>query len=61
MKYFPCFSSNQKDFIMNKGLRYLLKCKHSETLKTMWIFVFDEEKRLDEVLAEWTSFKRLNR
>ena len=50
-KYFYCYSKPLKDFLLNNGLRYVLKANHNKTKKRYW--VFESNKKIDELLTEW--------
>ena len=50
-KYFYCYSKPLKDFLLENGLRYVLKATHDKTHKQYW--VFESSKKIDELLAEW--------
>lgn len=58
--YYQCLSCNVKDFLMGKGLRYLVRCRHFDTKCPMWIFMYDKEGLLDKYLEEWKSVRKLN-
>ncbi|EKS4344990.1 hypothetical protein QB607_002993 [Clostridium botulinum] len=55
IRYYPCFSGKQKDFLKSKGINYLIKCRHFESDNKMWIFIFDDKGKLDSALKEWTK------
>lgn len=55
IKYYPCFSKNQKDFLKSKGIDYLIKCRHCESRVLMWIFIYDDEGILSKYLKEWSE------
>ena len=57
IKYYPCFSGTEKNFLKSKGLKYLIKCRHFESDNKMWLFIYDDEKKLDNALTEWTNSK----
>lgn len=59
--YYPCFSLPEKDFLMSKKLRYLLKCRHWETDVPMFIFMYDKEGLLDKYLEEWKTIRKLSK
>ena len=50
-KYFYCYSTPLKDFILENGERFILKATHDKTHKQYW--VFESSKKIDELLAEW--------
>lgn len=51
IKGYQCFSVPQKDFLLNKGLEYLVAAIDQKTHKTFWLFVKCDE--LQEALDEW--------
>lgn len=53
--FYPCFSPNEKDYLMHKGHRYLLKCRHIDTHNMQWIFLFDSDGLLDKSLKEYSE------
>ena len=53
--FYQCFSDKQKDFLWDNGIKYILKCKHWETLNPMWIYLYDAEGKLDEYLKKWSD------
>ena len=55
--YYQCFSSNLKDFLFSKNFRYLLECRHKETLKPIWIYLYDDKGLLDQYLEEWKTIR----
>ncbi|MCD3335769.1 hypothetical protein [Clostridium botulinum] len=54
-KYYQCFSYKQKDFLKSKNIDYLIKCRHYETGKRMWVFIFDNDSVLSNALTEWSN------
>lgn len=54
-RYYYCYSYPLKAFIMDHGIRYVLKATHNESQKRYW--VFERTKNLDELLTEWQSRK----
>ena len=50
-KYFYCYSKPLKDFLLENGLRYVLKANHDKTKKMYW--VFESCKKIDNLLSEW--------
>ena len=55
-KYFYCYSKPLKDFLLENGLRYVLKAKHDKTKKMYW--VFESCKKIDKLLTEWRLRKK---
>ena len=55
-KYFYCYSKPLKDFLLENGLRYVLKANHDKTKKKYW--VFHSCSKIDEVLDEWRLRKK---
>lgn len=55
-KYFYCYSKPLKDFLLNKGLRYILKATHVKTHKQYWVFKSCSE--IDNYLHEWRFRKK---
>jgi len=55
--FYQCFSWKQRDFIEAHGIKYLLKCKHFETERSMYIFIYDTEGLLDSILQQWIDTK----
>lgn len=53
--YYQCFSDNLKDFLFNKGVKYLIKCRHYETSNPMWVYLHDDEGLLSKYLKEWSE------
>ena len=49
-KYYYCYSYPQKRFIMDNGEKYVIKGQHTNSNKTYW--VFERNKKLDELLTE---------
>lgn len=52
LKGYQCFSVPQKDFLLNKGLEYIVIGLDPKTHKTFWLFLRDED--LSNALDEWT-------
>jgi len=52
---FPCYSSPLKNYLVNKGLKYLIVALNPNNHKKMWIFI-DNEK-LNNLLIEWKKTK----
>ena len=59
--YYPCFSNNLKDFLASKNYKYLIKCKHSETLVDLWIYLYKDDGLLDKYLEEWKTVRKLRK
>lgn len=57
--YYSCYSDNLKDFLYNKGYKYLIKCRHYETLNPMWIYMYDTKGLLSKYLEEWKTVRKL--
>jgi hypothetical protein len=53
--FYQCFSDKLRDFLKEKSIYYILKCKHYETLKPMWIYLYDSGGKLDNALQEWSD------
>lgn len=54
--YYPCLSYKQMHFLMSKGLKPLLQCRHYDTGNPMWIFMYEENRKLlDNALQEWSD------
>ena len=49
-KYFYCYSKPLKDFLLENGLRYVLRATHDKTKKKYW--VFQSCLKIDELLDE---------
>lgn len=50
-KYFYCYSKPLKDFLLENGLRYVLRATHDKTKKKYWVFEGTDE--LNKLLSEW--------
>ena len=55
IQLFPCYSVPLRDFLIGKGLRYLIVALSPKNYKTMWVFI-DNEK-LNNFLKEWKETK----
>jgi len=55
IKLFPCYSSNLRDYLMSKGLRYKLSALNANSGKKMWIFIDNDQ--LNNLLIEWKKTK----
>ena len=55
-KYCYCYSKPLKDFLLENGLRYVLKANHDKTKKMYW--VFEGCKKIDNLLSEWRLRKK---
>lgn len=58
--FYQCFSGSLKVFLYNKGIKYLIKCRHYESDKPMWVYLYDKEGLLDKYLEEWKMVRKLN-
>ena len=56
-KYLYCYNPIKKNFILEKGEKYIDKDINSSTGKTYWIFV--KNKKLDKILTDWRKFQEL--
>jgi hypothetical protein len=58
--YYQCFSKPEKEFLYSKGMDFLLVCRHWQSLKPMWIFLYDNDGKLDEYLEQWKTVRKIN-
>lgn len=59
-RYYPCYSYKEKNYLMDMGQRYLLECLHKSTLCKMWIYLYEDNEKLDEYLEKWKTVRNLN-
>lgn len=50
-----CYSNNLKEFLLNRGLRYIDIAVNPNRNKKYWLFIKDEN--LDEALTIWAETK----
>lgn len=55
IKTFRCFSTKLKNFLVNRGIRYITVALDCNTKKPFWLFIDDD--RLSESLKIWESTK----
>jgi len=55
IKLFPCYSLPLREYLISKGLRYLISALNPNNHKMFWLFV-DNEK-LNNLLIEWKKTK----
>ena len=51
-QYYYCYSHPLKNYLLNNGLRYVIKGIHPNTNKRYWIFERSHPK-LDSLLTQW--------
>lgn len=52
IKIYRCFSKNQRDFLLDEGLRYIVMGRDMNSLNPFWAFI--KCKELTIALAKWT-------
>jgi hypothetical protein len=55
VELFPCYSEPLKEFLKSKNIRYKLSALNKNTLKTMYIYIDNDD--LKEALIEWRETK----
>ena len=51
-----CYSLNLRNFLYKNGLRYKLAALNPNSNELFWVYIKD--KKLDELLTEWSSAKK---
>lgn len=51
IRLYKCYSENQKDWLYNKGIRYILKARDYNNSNKMWLY--HENDLLNDKLQEW--------
>lgn len=57
-KGYKCFSVPLKDFLMSKGMEYIVIGLDPRSLDTFWLFLRGDD--LDEHLTKWNELKKVN-
>lgn len=53
-RFYYCYSYPQKKFLVDNGLRYIIKGIHPNSGKTYWVFDRNDIL-LDELLTKWKN------
>lgn len=51
MRYYYCYSYPQKEFLINRGLRYITAAINQSTGKRYWLF--EGTEKLNMLLQKW--------
>lgn len=53
VELYCCYSLNQRNFLMENGVKYRIAAIHPNSKKLFWVYIKD--KKLDKLLTEWTA------
>lgn len=56
VELYCCYSLNLRNFLYKNGLRYKLAALNPNSKELFWVYIKD--KKLDELLTEWSSVKK---
>lgn len=56
VELYCCYSLNLRNFLYKNGLRYKLAALNPNSNELFWVYIKD--KKLDELLTEWSSTKK---
>ena len=56
VELYCCYSLNLRNFLYKNGLRYKLAALNPNSQELFWVYIKD--KKLDELLTEWSSVKK---
>lgn len=56
VELYCCYSLNLRNFLYKNGLRYKLAALNPNSNELFWVYIKD--KKLDELLTEWSSAKK---
>lgn len=51
IRLYKCYSENQRDWLYNQGIKYILKAKDYNNLNKMWLYYKND--LLNNKLKEW--------
>lgn len=55
--YFQCYSVPLKNKLEQHGFKSEFKAKNCKTDRVFWLFLFDKEGKLQNILDNWSSNK----
>jgi hypothetical protein len=55
---FQCFSLPLKEYLDSKGINSVLKAKHCKTDREFWLYIRDDEGKLNKALSEWSVVRK---